>query len=87
MVVDEEDVKSDISSCPAGDTISLSPPPPLLDFSPPLPPPTTAATISQREQGVAADAQKTEARALCEVVSEEFTVWGGKGCVNGRKIC
>ncbi|KAJ9118745.1 hypothetical protein QFC22_003966 [Naganishia vaughanmartiniae] len=39
---------------------------------------TTTATTTAKEQN-AATAAKTEARALCEVVSDQFTVWGGKG--------
>jgi hypothetical protein len=86
MMMNEEDVKPDISSYPAEDVIRFSPPPMMHDFSPPSPPATTAATIRPREKYPAADAQKTEARALCEVISKDFTVWGEKGCVTGREV-
>ncbi|KAJ9101222.1 hypothetical protein QFC21_003441 [Naganishia friedmannii] len=40
----------------------------------PLPPTPTTKTAKEKK-----DAQKDKVRALCEEISEEFTVWGGKG--------
>jgi hypothetical protein len=39
----------------------------------PPPPPTTTATQKKKK------AHKAEARPLCDMVSDDFTVWGGKG--------
>jgi hypothetical protein len=41
----------------------------------PLPPPPSTTTATQKKK----KAHKAEARPLCDMVSDDFTVWGGKG--------